>query len=128
MTLALMLAWSACSNNEETNLQGIRLQELIGTWELAPIDSNAAMTDASIWHFSSDNTCICYVGVRGIDLIYTYQLLDHGLTVQLTASDGSVTNFITGKLSRDQIVWQEMLGSGGTRLMHKLIKVYYDKL
>ena len=123
--LALTLSFTACSDDDDA-LTGISQKELLGAWEVAPIDKNATMTDASIWIFCADNTCTCLVGVRGITVSYTYQLQNHGKTVQLTTSDGSVINFITGKLSRDQILWQEMPESGGTRLMHKLIRVVID--
>jgi len=126
-TLLLTMSFTACSDDDDA-LTGISQQELLGAWEVAPLDKNATMTDASIWIFNADNTCTCLVGVRGITVSYTYQLQNHGKTVQLTTSDGSVINFITGKLSRDQILWQEMPESGGTRLMHKLIRVDYDRL
>ena len=123
--LALTLSFTACSDDDD-ELTGISQQELLGAWEVAPLDKNATMTDASIWIFNADNTCTCLVGERGITVSYTYQLQNHGKTVQLTTSDGSVINFITGKLSRDQILWQEMPGSEGTRLMHKLVKLVVD--
>lgn len=123
--LALTLSFTACSDDDD-ELTGISQQELLGAWEVAPLDKNATMTDASIWIFNADNTCTCLVGERGITVSYTYQLQNHGKTVQLTTRDGSVINFITGKLSRDQILWQEMPGSGGTRLMHKLVKLVVD--
>ena len=146
-TLLLTMSFTACSDDDDA-LTGISQKELLGAWEVAPLDKNATMTDASIWIFNADNTCTCLVGERGITVSYikkilvqvpkilvgergitvsyTYQLQNHGKTVQLTTSDGSVINFITGKLSRDQILWQEMPGSGGTRLMHKLVKLVVD--
>ena len=126
MTLCLAMGFSACRDDDYANLKGISQIDLIGTWELAPIDKNVTMTDASIWTFCADNTCTCLVGERGITVSYTYQLMNHGQIVQLTASDGSVINFQTGKLGRDQIVWQEIPGSGGTRIMHKLVRLVAD--
>ena len=123
--LALTLSFTACSDDDD-ELTGISQQELLGVWATAPMDKYASATDNSIWTFCADNTCTCLVGERGITVSYTYQLKNHGKTVQLTTSDGSVINFITGKLSRDQILWQEMPGSGSTRLMHKLVKLVVD--
>ena len=112
--LTLALSFAACSDDEAT-YEGISQKELLGVWVTAPMDKYAAQTDESIWTFQEDNTCTCLVGERGITVSYTYQLMNHGQIVQLTASDGSVINFQTGKLGRDQIVWQEIPGSGGRR-------------
>lgn len=124
-TLLLTMSFTACSDDDDA-LTGISQKELLGAWEVAPIDKNATMTDASIWIFSADNTCTCFVGERGITVSYTYQLQNHGLRVQLTTSEGHTIYFSTGKLSKGEILWQEMPESGGTRLMHKLIRVEID--
>lgn len=124
MTLCLAMGFSACSDDDYANLKGISQIDLIGTWELAPIDKNVTMTDASIWTFNADNTCTCLSGERGTTETYTYQLVNHGSIVQLTTTEGNLIEISTGKLSRDEIVWQEMPAAGGTRLMHKLVRVY----
>ena len=124
-TLLLTMSFTACSDDDDA-LTGISQQELLGVWQLAPMDKNATMTDASIWTFNTDNTCTCLVGERGITVSYNYLLVNHGLTVQLTTSEGNLITISTGKLSKGQILWQEIPESGGTRLMHKLVRLEVD--
>lgn len=125
-TLLLTMSFTACSDEDNDMYEGISQLELIGVWMTAPMDKYASMTDESIWTFQEDNTCTCLVGERGITVSYTYQLMNHGQMVRLTASDGSVINFRTGKLGRDQIVWQEIPDSGGTQLTHRLVRLVVD--
>lgn len=123
--MALALSFTACSDDDD-KLDGISQQELMGVWIVAPMDKNATMTDASVWTFIEDNTCTCLLGERGTTLSFTYQLVNHGHIVQLTTNEGNLISFSTGRLSKDEILWQEMPEAGSIQPMHKLCRYYAE--
>jgi hypothetical protein len=120
--MALALSFTACSDDDD-KLDGISQQELMGVWVLAPLDKNATMTDAPEWTFNEDNTCTCFSGESGRTTSFTYKLLNHGTRVQLIDSDKNKRSFITGRLSKDEIIWREILEPAYTSLVLKLVRI-----
>ena len=120
--MALALSFTACSDDDD-KLEGISQQELMGVWVLAPIDKSATMTDAPEWTFNADNTCTCFSGESGRTTNFTYKLLNHGTRVQLIDSDKNKRSFITGRLSKDEIIWREILEPAYTSLVLKLVRI-----
>ena len=119
--MALALNFIACSDEDELN--GISQQELMGVWRVAPIDNyDAYMTDAPLWTFNEDNTCTCFSGESGRTISFTYQLLNHGTKVQLIDSDNNKRSFITGRLSKDEIIWREILEPAYSSPVLKLVR------
>ncbi len=121
-TLLLTMSFTACSDDDDA-LTGISQQELLGAWMTAPMDQNATMTDAPEWTFNEDNTCTCFSGESGRTTSFTYKLLNHGTIVQLIDSDNNKRSFNTGRLSKNEIVWREILEPAYSSLVLKLVKI-----